>query len=259
MLGFLASNFVYLTESNLDELFPTDCHNAPYDGSYKTKVKAVDYFSPTKFTAPYNLGACDDCMGLGYDIKNWLISTITFSYTNGRRVIKGILSLMQELRKTFSGKPGADAKGGETLPFLASFFLVPLFLYGAQFGGFFLTMLGEFYNGKDLFSRFLWGLFFMFFFALGPMIAAGVSVVQLIQTAVTFGLLPFFQNKSKLLGIIGRSKMLIIALFGFLVLMDAGKTLQKLPQWPMWVVYFILVLMPTLFGKVRQRFAGSPT
>ena len=252
ILGFFSSNFVYLTESNLDVLFPTDCDAPPYDGSYSTKHKAVDYFSPNKFTAPYNQGPCGECFGIGYDIKNWFITTMTFSYRNGRRVIKGLLSLMQDLRTTFSGKSGAQAQGGDLVPFLASFFLVPIFIYGAQFGGFFLTMLGEFYTGENIFTRFLWGLFFMFFFGIGPMIAALTSFTQLIQTVITFTLLPFFQNRAKLFGIIRRNKTFIIALFGLLVLMDAGKTLQKLPMWPMWLVYLFLIVVPTLFGRSKN-------
>ena len=258
LLGFVASNFVYLTDpAKLDKLFPTDCDKPPYDGSYATKHTAIDYFSPTKFTAPYNQGPADGMEGIGYGIKNWFITTMIFSYRNGRRVIKGLLQLMGDLQTTFSGKPNAGPQGGSLIPFLSSFFLVPMFIYSSMFGGFFLTMLGQFYNGDDVFWRFLWGLFFMFFFGIGPMIAGAVSFTQFIQTLVTFTLLPFFQDRGRLFEIVRNNKKYIIALFGFLVLMDAGNTLQKLPQWPMWLVYLVLILLPTLFGKAKRAFGKN--
>jgi hypothetical protein len=245
-MAFFASNFIYLTESDLDALFPTDCRKPPYDGRYDAKVKAADYFSPTVFTAPYNLGDCGDCEGLGYDAKNWLMSSIRFSYVGGRRVIKGLLSIIRD-----------NAKGKDALPFFLSFLVVPLIVFGSQFGGFFLTMLGEFYDGKNFLSRFLWGLFFMVFFAFGPMLAGGVAMVQVIQTIITFGLLPFFQNKMKLWGIFKRNNKLTMALFGYLVLRNASTTLPGLPQWPMWLVYLFLIVVPVLFGEARRRFAKS--
>lgn len=246
--GFVACNFVYISQSNLDAFFPTDCQSAPYNGNYNNKVEAIDYFSPNKFTFPYNLGPCGDCDGIAYDIKNWFITSIRFSYMNGRKLMKGLMSVMKEVQKATSGNSGSG-QPGQTFPFIMSFFLVPLFIYGSFFGGFFLTTLGQFYDGKNIFSRFLQGLLAMFFFGLGPTIAGGVGFIQSLQTAITFGILPFFQNRSKLMGVIGRSKMLLVALFGFLILLNAGKNLQELPQWPMWLVYFIIVLIPTLFSK----------
>ena len=252
MTGFIACNFVYISQSNLDAIFPTDCNSAPYNGNFKNKVEAIDYFSPNKFTFPYNLGPCGDCDGIGYEIKNWFITSIRFAYMNGRKMIKGIMSVMKELQKVAGGNTEEGSK--QTFPFIMSFLLVPLFIYGSFFGGFFLTTLGQFYDGNNIFMRFLQGLLAMFFFGLGPTIAGGVGFIQSLQTMITFGILPFFQNRSKFLGVVGRSKTLLVALFGFYILMNAGKNLPELPQWPMWLVYFLVILIPTLFsGKSKSQ------
>ena len=236
----------------MDAIFPTDCNSAPYNGNFKNKVEAIDYFSPNKFTFPYNLGPCGDCDGIGYEIKNWFITSIRFAYMNGRKMIKGIMSVMKELQKVAGGNTEEGSK--QTFPFIMSFLLVPLFIYGSFFGGFFLTTLGQFYDGNNIFMRFLQGLLAMFFFGLGPTIAGGVGFIQSLQTMITFGILPFFQNRSKFLGVVGRSKTLLVALFGFYILLNAGKNLPELPQWPMWLVYFLVILIPTLFsGKSKSQ------
>jgi hypothetical protein len=267
--GVIGSNLLFIVNSDLDKLLPTDSTQLPYSvpskqpkaiemtslgqrgGTYKnckyasaTKGKKgsfLDLF--TGFTTmkapsgkmspnfPYNLKKKSLIdLSLMDNVKDWFANSIQFSYIHGRSILKDILGLFNK---------ACSQTASDNFLFVSSILIVPLILFSSSSWGFFATLFGEFFSTNN---AWIFGIASMILFGIGMFIPTTISVVQFMQTLGLFFLLPLLTNSGIVVSILKEKINLLAILFGGFVVSQAFTYLDNTISMSMLVAYAVLTL-----------------
>jgi len=266
--GLIGSNLLFIINSNLDKLLPTDPEQLPYSipkklskaiemtslnpqkgGEYRNckyssattgkKGSFMDLF--TGFTTtkgpsgkmstnfPYNLKSKDSLSWID-NVKDWFANSIQFSYIHGRSVLKDLLGLFNR---------ACSQTENDTVIFLLSIIIVPLILFSSPGWGFFSTLFGEFFSTNN---AWVFGGISLLLFGIGMFIPASVSFIQFIQTLGLFFILPVLTNSNIVLSIMKEKINVLAAIFGAFVVSQAFSYLDNTISISMLVAYIISII-----------------
>lgn len=265
--GVIGSNLLFIVNSDLDKLLPTDSTQPPYSlppkasemtslgqrgGTYKNckyasatkgkKGSLLDLFTgfttmkapsgKTSGNFPYNLKKKRSLIDLSLmdNVKDWFANSIQFSYIHGRSILKDTLGLFNK---------ACLQTASDNFLFLSSILIVPLILFSSSSWGFFATLFGEFFSTDN---AWIFGIASMILFGIGIFIPTTISVVQFMQTLGLFFLLPLLTNSGIVVSILKEKINLLAILFGGFVVSQAFTYLDNTISMSMLVAYAVLTL-----------------
>ena len=264
--GVIGSNLLFIVNSDLDKLLPTDSTQPPYSvppkqpkaiemnsfgqrgGTYKnckyasaTKGKngsLLDLFTGFTMKAPsgkpsgnfpYNLKK-KSLIDLSWvdNVKDWFANSVQFSYIHGRSILKDILGLFNK---------ACSQTASDNFLFVLSILIVPLIVFSSPSWGFFATLFAEFFSTNN---AWVFGIASIFLFGIGIFIPATIGFTQFMQTLGLFFLLPLLTNSSIVVSILKEKINLLAILFGGFVVSQAFTYLDNTISISMLVAYIIL-------------------
>lgn len=267
--GVIGSNLLFIVNSDLDKLLPSDSTQPPYSlppkqpkaiemtslgqrgGTYKNckyasatkgkKGSLLDLFTgfttmkapsgKTSGNFPYNLKKKSLIdLSLMDNVKDWFANSIQFSYIHGRSILKDTLGLFNK---------ACSQTASDNFLFLSSILIVPLILFSSSSWGFFATLFGEFFSTDN---AWIFGIASMILFGIGIFIPTTISVVQFMQTLGLFFLLPLLTNSGIVVSILKEKINLLAILFGGFVVSQAFTYLDNTISMSMLVAYAVLTL-----------------
>lgn len=265
--GVIGSNLLFIVNSDLDKLLPTDSTQPPYSVSSKQPkayemtplgqrggtYKNCKYASTTKgkkgsfldlftgFTTmkapsgkmspnfPYNLKK-KNLNNLSWvdNVKGWFANSVQFSYIHGRSILKDILGLFNK---------ACSQTASDNFLFVLSILIVPLIVFSSPSWGFFATLFAEFFSTNN---AWVFGIASIFLFGIGIFIPATIGFTQFMQTLGLFFLLPLLTNSGIVVSILKEKINLLAILFGGFVVSQAFTYLDNTISISMLVAYIIL-------------------